>query len=127
MNSVNEVKDCLAEQQYIATTEIATVLFLAEKLGKPVLAEGPAGINDLPSRGCRGETPHDGRRSLCERQRALQLLVSLDARGQPGSQSDADRIEGVPGSGNTAWHSRGQAKRAVRWALSPKAAFLPIS
>ncbi|MBI3359775.1 MAG: MoxR family ATPase [Chloroflexi bacterium] len=44
MNSVNEVKDCLAEQQYIATDEIATVLFLADKLGKPVLAEGPAGV-----------------------------------------------------------------------------------
>ena len=44
MNSVNEVKDCLAEQQYIATDEIATVLFLAARLGKPVLAEGPAGV-----------------------------------------------------------------------------------
>jgi MoxR-like ATPase len=36
--------DCLADQQYIASDEIATVLFLAEKLGKPVLAEGPAGV-----------------------------------------------------------------------------------
>ena len=34
MNSVNEVKDCLAEQQYIASDEIATVLFLAQRLGK---------------------------------------------------------------------------------------------
>lgn len=44
MNSVAEVKDCLAEQQYIANDEIATVLFLAERLGRPVLAEGPAGV-----------------------------------------------------------------------------------
>jgi MoxR-like ATPase len=44
VTSVNEVKDCLAEQQYIASGEIATVLFLAERLGKPVLAEGPAGV-----------------------------------------------------------------------------------
>ncbi|PJF36226.1 MAG: ATPase [Candidatus Thermofonsia Clade 1 bacterium] len=34
----------LGQQQYIASDEIATVLFLAEKLGKPVLSEGPAGV-----------------------------------------------------------------------------------
>src|SRR3954469_19472182 len=34
----------LGQQQYIASDEISTVLFLAEKLGKPVLAEGPAGV-----------------------------------------------------------------------------------
>ncbi|GAB4571171.1 MAG: MoxR family ATPase [Anaerolineae bacterium] len=43
-NSVPEVKQALASQQYIATDEIATVLFLAQQLGKPVLAEGPAGV-----------------------------------------------------------------------------------
>jgi MoxR-like ATPase len=42
--SVEVVKEALAEQQYIAGDEIATVLFLAEKLGKPLLAEGPAGV-----------------------------------------------------------------------------------
>jgi MoxR-like ATPase len=39
-----EVQNCLGEQQYIASDEIATVLFLAERLDKPVLAEGPAGV-----------------------------------------------------------------------------------
>ncbi len=39
-----EVVSALNGQQYIASDEIATVLFLAEKLGKPVLAEGPAGV-----------------------------------------------------------------------------------
>ncbi len=43
-DSVQEVKQALAAQQYIATDEIATVLFLAQKLGKPILAEGPAGV-----------------------------------------------------------------------------------
>lgn len=42
--SIEHVKQALAEQRYIASDEIATVLFLAEKLGKPVLAEGPAGV-----------------------------------------------------------------------------------
>ncbi len=38
------VAEALGQQQYISTDEIATVLFLAEHLGKPVLAEGPAGV-----------------------------------------------------------------------------------
>jgi len=41
---IAEVKSALAAQQYIATDEIATVIFLAEKLQKPVLVEGPAGV-----------------------------------------------------------------------------------
>src|SRR5574341_377473 len=41
---IPEVKNALAAQQYIATDEIATVIFLADKLGKPVLVEGPAGV-----------------------------------------------------------------------------------
>lgn len=40
----NNVRDVLRTQQYIASDEIATVMFLADKLGKPVLAEGPAGV-----------------------------------------------------------------------------------
>ena len=43
-NTIEDVKQALAEQQYIASDEIATVLFLAHRLGKPILAEGPAGV-----------------------------------------------------------------------------------
>ncbi len=43
-NAIGEVREALGAQQYIATDEIATVMFLAERLGKPVLAEGPAGV-----------------------------------------------------------------------------------
>jgi MoxR-like ATPase len=43
-NTTIDVAEALNKQQYIATNEIATVLFLAERLGKPVLAEGPAGV-----------------------------------------------------------------------------------
>jgi MoxR-like ATPase len=42
--TTNDVAEALGRQEYIASDEIATVLFLAEKLGKPVLAEGPAGV-----------------------------------------------------------------------------------
>ncbi|MDX2137686.1 MAG: MoxR family ATPase [Chloroflexota bacterium] len=41
---ITQVMKNLEGQQYVATQEIATVMFLAEKLGKPVLAEGPAGV-----------------------------------------------------------------------------------
>ena len=42
--SPEKLKNALGEQKYIATDEIATVMFLADRLGKPVLAEGPAGV-----------------------------------------------------------------------------------
>jgi MoxR-like ATPase len=38
------VRDRLSTQQYIASDEISTALFLADKLGKPLLCEGPAGV-----------------------------------------------------------------------------------
>jgi len=43
-NNTIDVAEALNKQQYIASNEIATVLYLAERLGKPVLAEGPAGV-----------------------------------------------------------------------------------
>jgi MoxR-like ATPase len=42
--SVEDVKKRLEEQQYICDKNIATVVFLATKLEKPVLVEGPAGV-----------------------------------------------------------------------------------
>jgi len=42
--NVGQVTIGLSEQQYIATEEISTVTFLAQQLGKPLLAEGPAGV-----------------------------------------------------------------------------------
>src|SRR5690606_37691846 len=44
LNDIAQVSQALREQQYISTDEISTVMFLAEKLGKPLLAEGPAGV-----------------------------------------------------------------------------------
>ena len=38
------VKAALSEHGYIASDEIATILFLAQELTKPLLAEGPAGV-----------------------------------------------------------------------------------
>ena len=42
--SAEELKAALGEQQYIASEEIATIMYLSQQLGKPLLTEGPAGV-----------------------------------------------------------------------------------
>src|SRR5512138_2221759 len=42
--STGRVKQALSEQKYIASDEIATIVYLSQKLGKPLLTEGPAGV-----------------------------------------------------------------------------------
>jgi MoxR-like ATPase len=43
-DSIEEVKERLAGQEYVADDKLATVVFLATRLNKPVLVEGPAGV-----------------------------------------------------------------------------------
>ena len=43
-DSTQNVKNELSKQNYIASDEITTIVYLAQKLGKPLLAEGPAGV-----------------------------------------------------------------------------------
>ena len=42
--SVDEVSAKLAQAGYLASTAVATTVFLADRLGKPLLVEGPAGV-----------------------------------------------------------------------------------
>jgi len=42
--STKSVKSSLNSQNYIASDEISTIVYLSQKLGKPLLAEGPAGV-----------------------------------------------------------------------------------
>src|SRR5512134_3308156 len=42
--SAQDLKDGLGRQQYIASNEIATIMYLSQQLGKPLLTEGPAGV-----------------------------------------------------------------------------------
>ena len=41
---VSDVSSGLLGEQYIASDEISTVVYLAERMGKPILAEGPAAV-----------------------------------------------------------------------------------
>ena len=42
--NIDDVRDGLGAQQYIASDEISTVVYLAQSLCKPILTEGPAGV-----------------------------------------------------------------------------------
>ncbi|KPL89126.1 MAG: MoxR family ATPase [Ardenticatenia bacterium] len=42
--SIDDVKHRLKAANYLASDDIATVVFLADQLGKPLLVEGPAGV-----------------------------------------------------------------------------------
>ena len=42
--NITDVRQRLQQHQYITSDEIATVVFLAQNLCKPILAEGPAGV-----------------------------------------------------------------------------------
>lgn len=43
-NTPLEYKSALGDQEYIAGEKIATIMFLSQELGKPLLVEGPAGV-----------------------------------------------------------------------------------
>ena len=42
--SINDVKERLEKQEYITSTNVATVVYLATQMRKPILVEGPAGV-----------------------------------------------------------------------------------
>ncbi len=43
-DSIDQVIEQFAERKYICNRAIATVVFLASRMGKPILVEGPAGV-----------------------------------------------------------------------------------
>jgi MoxR-like ATPase len=65
-SSPKDLKSALAKQNYIAGDEIATVLYLSQQLGKPVLAEGPAGVGKTElAKGLAGATGRELIRLQC--------------------------------------------------------------
>lgn len=43
-SSVEEVVESLAAQKYVCSKQVAVTVFLADRMGKPILVEGPAGV-----------------------------------------------------------------------------------
>ena len=46
-SSIEDVIERFAKNNYIASRRIATVIYLASEMRKPILVEGPAGKRDL--------------------------------------------------------------------------------
>ena len=65
-SSAAELKVALGEQQYIASDEIATIMYLSQQLGKPLLTEGPAGVGKTElAKAIAGATGRDLIRLQC--------------------------------------------------------------
>ncbi|MEA2322471.1 MAG: hypothetical protein QOD81_2321, partial [Solirubrobacteraceae bacterium] len=43
-DAIEDVEARLTEQRYVCDRRLATVVFLAARIGKPILVEGPAGV-----------------------------------------------------------------------------------
>jgi len=112
--SLQQLKEGLRRQLYLANDEIATILFLSQHLGKPVLAEGPAGVGKTElAKALAGVTGRelirlqcyeglDESKSLYEWEYAKQLLYTQllrdklqDTLGKSSSLREAaDRLAG---------------------------------
>ena len=110
--STETVKSALSEQKYIPSNEIATIVYLAQKLGKPLLTEGPAGVGKTElAKAIAGATGRelirlqcyeglDESKALYEWEYSKQLLYTQllrdklnDTLGKAGSLSEAaDRL-----------------------------------
>ncbi|HUH97637.1 MAG TPA: MoxR family ATPase [Anaerolineales bacterium] len=111
-DSTANVKAGLIKQKYIASDEISTIVYLAQKLGKPLLAEGPAGVGKTElAKGIAGGTGRqlirlqcyeglDESKALYEWEYSKQLLYTQllrdklnDALGKAESLAEAaDRL-----------------------------------
>jgi MoxR-like ATPase len=98
-DSVDDVVTRLADVGYLASTAVATTVFLADRLGKPLLVEGPAGVGKTELARAVADTTGSGlvrlqcyegideARALYEWNHAKQLL-RIQAAASPSGGSE---------------------------------------
>ena len=101
-DSVDDVSRRLADVGYLASTAVATTVFLADRLGKPLLVEGPAGVGKTELARAVAEATGsalvrlqcyegiDEARALYEWNHAKQLLRITAASGSGGGDEAWD-------------------------------------
>ncbi|MFE5791549.1 AAA family ATPase [Streptomyces sp. NPDC056503] len=101
-DSVDDVAERLAATGYLASPAIATTVFLADRLGKPLLVEGPAGVGKTQLAKAVTEATGarlvrlqcyegvDEARALYEWNHAKQLLRITAGRGESWDEARTD-------------------------------------
>jgi MoxR-like ATPase len=101
-DSIDDVKAKLAAAGYLASDAIATTVFLASELGKPLLVEGPAGVgktalSSAVAKACGAELIRlqcyegvDEARALYEWNHAKQLLRITAGHGETWDEARDD-------------------------------------
>ena len=102
--SVADVTERLGEAGYLASTAVATTVFLADRLGKPLLVEGPAGVGKTELAKAVAEATGSGlvrlqcyegideARALYEWNHAKQLLRITAGQGQESWDATRDDV-----------------------------------